>query len=196
MDVANKKITFLISSLAGGGAEGVCVNIANGMADHGWQVELVVLHLNNAVYHDRVSDKVKLVVLGINHARYAGMALLRYMRQKKPKTVLVFNYELSVMLVLLRFLFRFNMTIIARNVSTFSQNRNQLLGFWGKYVVKPLVNSIYSHVDYVINQCQAMLDDLIALYPLLAEKSSVIYNPVAKHIEKYAKTHDLSQIEK
>lgn len=196
MDVANKRVTFLISSLAGGGAEGVCVNVANGLAEQGWQVDLVVLHLNNAAYHDRVSDKVNLVVLDVNHARYAGLPLLKYIRQHKPKTVLVFNYELAVMLVLLRFWFRFNATIIARNVSTFSQNRNQLRGFWRKYVVKPLINSIYSHVDHVVNQCQAMREDLIALYPQLAEKSSVIYNPVAKHIEDYAKSHDLSQVEK
>src|SRR5690606_33441505 len=61
---------------------------------------------------------------------------------------------------------------------------------------KPLIDSFYCKVDHVINQCQAMREDLITLYPQLAEKSSVIYNPVAKHIEDYAKSHDLSQVEK
>lgn len=191
-----KKITFLISSLAGGGAEGVCVNVANGLAEKGWQVDLVVLHLNNAAYHDRVSDKINLVVLGVNHARYAGLPLLRYIRNKKPETVLIFNYELAVMLVMLRSLFRFDTKIIARNINTLSKERNKSQGLWRKYVVKPMIDGFYCKVDHVINQCQAMHEDLIALYPQLAEKSSVIYNPVAKHIEDYAKSHDLSQIEK
>ncbi|WP_127470650.1 glycosyltransferase [Thiomicrorhabdus aquaedulcis] len=191
-----KKVTFLISSLAGGGAEGVCVNVANGLAEQGLQVDLVVLHLNNAAYHDRVSDKVNLVVLGVNHARYAGMALLKYILKQKPKTILVFNYELAVMLVMLRSIFYFKTRIIARNINTLSQKRNQAQGFWRKYVVKPLIDGFYCKVDHVINQCQAMREDLISLYPQLAEKSSVIYNPVAKHIEDYAKTHDLSQVEK
>ena len=41
-----KKITFLISTLSGGGAEGVCVGIANSFSENGWKVDLVVLNLN------------------------------------------------------------------------------------------------------------------------------------------------------
>ena len=191
----NKKVTFLISSLAGGGAEGVCVNVVNGLAEQGWQVDLVVLNLNNAVYHDRVSNKINLVVLGVHHARYSSLALLKYIHQQKLKTVIVFNNELAVMLVMLRSVFRFKTKIIVRNINTLSQTLNHAQGFWKKYVVKPLIESLFCKVDHVINQCQAMRKDLIALYPQLTEKSSVIYNPVAKHIEDYAKSHNLSQVE-
>ncbi len=196
MHPRQKNITLLVSSLAGGGAEGVCVNVANGLADQGWQVDLVVLHLINAAYHDRISNEVKLVVLDVYHARHAGLPLLKYIHQNKPKAFLVFNYEIAVMLVILRNIFRFKTKIIARNINTLSQNLNQAQGFWHKYMVKSLISRFYCSVDYVINQCQAMHEDLIVLYPQLAEKSSVIYNPVAKHIEDYAKSHDLGQVEK
>ena len=46
---SKKKITFLISTLSGGGAEGVCVGIANTFAEKGWLVDLVVLNLKNAM---------------------------------------------------------------------------------------------------------------------------------------------------
>jgi glycosyltransferase involved in cell wall biosynthesis len=192
----NKKVTFLINSLAGGGAEGVCVNVANGFAEQGWQVDLVILNLNNAVYRDRVSDKVNLVILNINHARYAGVPLLKYIRKNKPNQILVFNYELAVILVVLRGILRFKTKIIARNINTLSHKRQQDVGVWKKYVVKHLIDVFYCRVDHVINQCQAMREDLILLYPQLAEKSSVIYNPVANHIEEYTKLHDLSKVEK
>ncbi|EKO3578432.1 glycosyltransferase [Vibrio metschnikovii] len=192
----NKKTTLLISSLAGGGAEGVCVNVANGLADNGWQVDLLVLHTNNAAYLERVSPKVNLVVLGVNHARYAPFPLLRYIRQHKPEKMLVFNYELAVLTVMLRSLFRFKTKIIARNINTISQNRKQHVGIWRKLVVKPLIDRYYGQCDHIINQCQAMRDDLIAVFPHLADKTSVIYNPVAKHVEDYAKSHDLSKVEK
>ncbi|AHF01124.1 glycosyl transferase [Thiomicrospira aerophila AL3] len=191
-----KKITLLISSLAGGGAEGVCVNVANGLAEQGWQVDLVVLHLNNSAYHDRVSDKVNLVVLGVKHARYAGLTLSKYIHRQKPKSILVFNYELAVMLVILRTILRFKIKIIARNINTLSQKRKLAKGLWLKYIVKNFVDGFYGKVDHVINQCKAMQDDLLTLYPKLKGKTSVIYNPVAKHIEDYAKSHDLSQVEK
>jgi glycosyltransferase involved in cell wall biosynthesis len=192
----NKKVTFLIHSLRWGGAEGVCINVANGLAEQGWQVDFLVMHLNNSEYLHRLSNKINVVVLSVHHARYSGFALLKYIYQQKPKTVIVFNYELAVMLVILRSFFRFKTRIIARNIITLSQIRNQAQGFWKKYVVKPLIDSLFCKVDHVINQCQAMRKDLIALYPQLTEKSSVIYNPVAKHIEDYAESHNLSQVEK
>ena len=36
---SSRKITFLISTLSGGGAEGVCVGIANTFVENGWQVQ-------------------------------------------------------------------------------------------------------------------------------------------------------------
>lgn len=195
MDVADKKVTFLISSLAGGGAEGVCVNVANGMAEQGWHVDLVVLHLNNAAYFDLVSDKVNLVVLGVNHARYALNQIRKYLKTNKPEKVLVFNYELTVLLVMIRRLMRQPFKIIARNNSLFSKNRANG-GLWQKQVVQRLVDNLYCKVDHVINQCKAMEADLLALFPELQGKTSVIYNPVNKIIEDAAKQIDFSQVEK
>lgn len=196
MVVVSKKITIVISSLAGGGAEGVCVNVVNGLADNGWQVDLLVLHTNNSAYLERVSQKVNLVVLGINHARQAALPLLRYIYQHKPENMLVFNYELAVLTVMLRSIFRFKTKVIARNINTFSKNTTQTQGMWLRYIVRPLINHFYSKCDHIINQCQAMRDDLISVFPQLTDKTSVIYNPVSKHVEEYAKAHDLDQVVK
>lgn len=196
MHSKNKKITFFINSLAGGGAEGVCVNVANGLANNGWQVDLLILHTNNAAYLERVSSKVNLVVLGVNHARHAPLPLLRYIRLHKPEKMLVFNYELAVLTVILRSSFQFKTKIIARNINTFSKNTTQSQGIWRGYIVTPLINHFYGKCDHIINQCQAMRDDLVSVFPHLADKTSVIYNPVAKHVEDYAKTHDLTQVVK
>ena len=45
MDI-NNKITLVISSLSGGGAERVCVSLANSFVKNGWRVDLVILNLN------------------------------------------------------------------------------------------------------------------------------------------------------
>ena len=45
----DKNITFLISSLSGGGSEALCVNLANSFAELGWKVNLVVLNMNLVV---------------------------------------------------------------------------------------------------------------------------------------------------
>lgn len=198
MKIDKDKIVLLINSLAGGGAEGVCVSIANSFADKGYQVDLVILNLNNEAYLDRLSKNVNLIVLNVNHARYSSPSLLRYIYKNKPKKILVFNYELSVMLVILRFLFRIKIKIISRNINTLSKKIIFLeqQNFWTKYVVKTLIKYFYNKIDHVVNQCHAMHDDLIKIYPQLYHKSSVIYNPVSNHILDYVNLHDLHQIKK
>ena len=195
---SKKIITLLISTLSGGGAEGVCVGIANSFAENGWQVDLVVLNLKNEAYLSRVSDKVKLIVLNANHARYAGLRLLKYIHKNKIRTILVFNYELSVVLVILRILFRFKMNIISRNISTFSAKMVQFfqLSLWDRYVVAPLIKYFYHRVDYVINQSNGMKDDLISIYPKLNNFSIVIFNPIPSNLIDFANKNDLSQIKK
>ena len=117
---SDKKITLMISSLSGGGAESVCVSMANSFVNNDWQVDLIILNLNDEVYLKRLSDKVNLTVLNVNHARNSILPLLRYIYKKKIKTFLVFNYELAVILVILRLIFRIKIKIIARNINTLS----------------------------------------------------------------------------
>ena len=195
---SNKKITFLISTLSGGGAEGVCVGIANSFVDNGWEVDLVILNLHNEAYLNRISTKVNLVVLNVNHARYSGFQLLKYIYTNKIKTILVFNYELSVVLVILRILFKLKIKILSRSISTFSAKMMQFykLSAYDRFVVAPLIKYFYHKVDYVINQSNGMRDDLISIYPQLNTYSSVIFNPIPAHLINFAKENDLSKIKK
>ena len=197
-NLLSKKITILISSLSGGGAEGVSVNIANSFAEDGWQVDLVVLHLKNATYLDRVLDKVNLVVLNVNNARYSTFPLMKYIRNKKPDIIFVFNYELAALLVIIRTITRFKTKIIARNMNTFSKVSiiSKEKNLWIRVVVRFLIDKFYSKADHIVNQSHAMREDLISVHPQLKDNSSVIYNPVAKHIEDYANSNDLNNIKK
>jgi glycosyltransferase involved in cell wall biosynthesis len=188
----------MISSLSGGGAEGVCVSIANSFAENGWQVDLVILNLDNEVYLNRLSPKINLVVLKVDHARYSILPLLKYIYKKKIKTFLVFNYELAVILVILRLILRLKIKIISRNINTLSIKIKQFKkkNFWTKYIVKNLVKYFYNRTDHVVNQCEAMRNDLITYFPSLQNNSSVIYNPLPIHISRYTKNYDLNKIEK
>ena len=194
----NKKITLIISSLTGGGAEGICISIANSFANNGWHVDLVVLNLNNEAYLDRISSNVNLVVLSVNHTRYSFIPLSKYLFKNKVKTVLVFNHELAVILVVIRLLLRIKIKIISRNISVLSIKIKQFKqkGFWSRNIVGPLIKYFYHKIDYVVNQCHSMRDDLITIYPQLSKNSNVIYNPISLHIEDYANKYDLTKIKK
>lgn len=190
------KISFLINSLAGGGAEGVCVNLANTLADAGWQLDLVVMHMNNATYLDRLSENINLVDLKTGNARFSFGALKRYIKLNRVERLLVFNYELAVLLVLIRKFSFLNFKIYARNINTLSQKKNISRSRWRNSVVLPMINRFYSQADHIINQCRAMEQDLLDVFPQLNGKTSVIYNPVNKIIENAAKNIDFSKVEK
>ena len=192
----NKKITFLISSLAGGGAEGVCVNVANGLAQNGWNVELVILHMNNAVYHTILEDKVKLIVLDINNARYALFALIKFFYTNKIEKIVVFNYELTVMTIIARFFCINKFEIVARNINTISKNQNTNNDFSYKSMIRKMIDIFYTKADFIINQSKGMMDDLLTVYPEVKNKTQVIYNPVRQQIEEISKTINFEDIKK
>lgn len=183
IELEEKKITFLISSLAGGGAEGVCVNLANFLAEKGWSVRLVVLHLKNSVYQASLSDLVTLEVLDVFHARDSFLALYTYLKQEKTRKVLVFNYELTVILVLIRYFFGLPIIILARNINNFSKNTNSSEGFWHRYIVNPVIRKWYCKADHIVNQCSDMEKDLLNVYPHLRGRTSVIFNPANRLVE-------------
>ena len=124
--------------------------------------------------------------------------LRNYIKQHKPERILVFNYELTVLMVLLRMVFGYKYKLIARNINTMSAKREQAkqANFWHRNIVTPLIDRFYFKADHVVNQCKAMEADLLSVYPQLKGKTSVIYNPVAKHVEDYANSHDLTQTKK
>lgn len=194
----SKKVTLIVSTLSGGGAEGVCVSIANSFALNGWQVDLVILNLKNETYLNQLSNKINLVNLNVNHARYSILPLLKYIYRNETKTILVFNYELTVILVILRSILKLKIKIISRNINTLSIKLKifNKQNFWTKYIVKPLIKYFYHKSDHVVNQCEAMRKDLVISFPKLYNNSSTIFNPISWHILDYIRKNNLEKINK
>lgn len=184
---SERRITFLISSLAGGGAEGVCSNVASGLADNGKNIELIVLNMNNSVYHQQLSERVKFTVLGVNQARQSFLPLIRYLNSSKPEQLVVFNYELAYVMVIIRPFLRFRFRLVARNINTFSANVLMRSSLVKRYFINPVLRFLYSRVDHIVNQCVAMQSDLLNSIPIKSEQTSVIYNPVNRAVEHRAK---------
>lgn len=181
----NNKVVFLISSLSGGGAEALCVNIANGLASRGWIVSLIVLNTKKSVFHKRINKKVNYKILGINNTRYSFSVLYNYIQTEQPSKLVVFNYELTVMMYFVRLLSFKKFILISRNINTISKKKENLKGIWIKYFVFPLINFFYKKADHIVNQCKSMQVDIVKHYKLDLKKTSVIYNPVNEIVEKH-----------
>lgn len=180
--MSNKKVTFFISSLNGGGAEGVCINLANALSKRGWNITIVILNLNNAEYKNRIEDSVELISLNVSNSRYAFFKMRKLLIDNNIQKVVAFDYIMTILLVLIRATLKSKFYIIMRNINTLSQKKNMKKTFKQK-IVYSLLNKIFYKVDHIVNQCNAMKDDLLFLHNLNPRNVSVIYNPVNKKLE-------------
>ena len=73
-----KRINMLIGSLGNGGAEGVCITLANGFVDHGYDVYLIVLNLDNSVKEHLLDQRINLVNLKKNPTHRERRVLERF----------------------------------------------------------------------------------------------------------------------
>lgn len=178
-------IYIIISSLAGGGAERVCVNLCNSLAESGYKVELTVISLNDDVFSKQLSEHVILNNFNQKRIRNSIIPLYKYLRDRKNKTLLVFNYEIEVILLVIKQICRWPATIILRSMSILSQYLESHTGI-KKLLIKGVIHRI-SKSDKIICQSKGMQKDILDYLHIPIEQTVVINNPVAKEISEFTK---------
>lgn len=170
--MTNPAVSLFVPSLGGGGAERVALNLAQGFADRGLKIDLV---LQNAVgtFMTKVPSGVRAIDLkspGIVHKLFA---LMSYLRQEQP-TVLVSILDNVNVAAWAQRLTRVPTRVIVGVHNTFSQD---FRGLKGK--LKPfLIRYSYPWADGIIAVSQGVAEDLAHLSGLALEDIRVIYNPV------------------
>ena len=176
----DERIVLFIRSLSVGGAEGVCVSIANELKRSGRNVEVLTLVDLDSYRINSLDPKISMSSLGIKHARSAFNKLFKWLtKNPEPKTFLVFNHQLTFWLVLLRFLFRFKFRIVSRNINTLSLMREHEKSWWHRHVSHFLVAQTLRFSDAIIAQSSGSRDDLVANYKVKSDMIFCIPNPVS-----------------
>lgn len=80
-------VAFFLPSLQGGGAERVTVNLANGLANRGVKVDLVVAQASGE-YHHQVLPEIRLIDLNHKRVLTALPGLMRYVRGNQPDALI------------------------------------------------------------------------------------------------------------
>lgn len=172
----SKKIFFFTIALSGGGAEAVCVNLANALASRGLDVTIVVLNQKKSIYHDEIHKDVGYKVLNVSKLRFSFFKLFFLLAKEKPDKIVSFSYELSIVLLFLKFFLRKKTLVLSRNINNLDL-KYEKRGFKG-WLIKKLIYTLYRNNDYVINQCCLMKEQFDHKFPSLSHKNTVIYNPL------------------
>jgi glycosyltransferase involved in cell wall biosynthesis len=172
-----KTVLFVVSSLFGGGAERVIVQLVNHV-DRRRFVPMLALGSATGPYLRDVRDDVTVRELGAWRARAAGPALVKLVRSVRPDVVLS-TTGLNLAVSATRSFFPRHTRVILREGNTPSAFLDDVArDHPGRArIYRAAYRHLYQRADTVICQSEAMLTDLSAL-GVPAEKLSCIYNPV------------------
>lgn len=169
-------VLIAIHSLRGGGAGRMCVFLANGLSRRGIPVTVAVNMTADEKWRGQFDPTVSLIDLRRGHARRVIGPLVRLVRRVRPATVLAFNYQIAVLLPLVRRISGVPFRAVGRTVVALSAAA-RYKGFWQREIVMPVVRRRYRHLDAVIAQSEAMRPDLEENFGVAPERIHVINNP-------------------
>lgn len=172
----SKVITILINKLSSGGAEKVCVILCNELVKRGFQVNLWVVGLNNTVLSNKLDKNVNITNFKKESVRSCVLSLSYHLIKSNPKKILVFNTELCIMAIFLKFIFFKKTNIIFRSINTLSVSQNTKT-IYRKKVVNPIILKFLKSTDFVVAQSEGMKEDLINNYGITTNNIMTIHNP-------------------
>jgi len=173
----SKEITILINRLNSGGAEKVCVVLCNELVKRGYNVAIWIVQYENTSLASKLDKKVQITSLNKERVSHCFITLTSLFLKNKPKVILIFNTELSLMVILLKFFLLNKPLIIMRNINTLSMELNAPVNYWKKHIVYPLIKNLIKRSDIIVAQSEGMKMDLIEHYNILEKKIKTIPNP-------------------
>lgn len=174
------EIHIFIAHMGIGGAERVCVNLANEFAQKGNEVHIVVLNLENDVNTHLLDKNVRVHSLNVSRLRYSPIAMFRYVKQYQPPFLFVFGNEMAVILNKMKKLHLIHTPLIVRvlnNVNISLSKEDHVSPIVEKYLKK--AQKQLKDMDHVVAQCDAMKEMLLKNKLVTESKLSRIYNPVS-----------------
>lgn len=177
------KIHIFIARMGIGGAERVCVNLANEFARKGHEVHIVVLNLENDVNTHLLDKSVQVHSLEVSRLRYSFLAMLRYVKKFKPPFLFVFGNEMAVILNKLKKLHLIRTPVIVRvlnNVNISLSKEDNVSPIVENYLKK--AQKQLADMDHVIAQCDAMKEMLLEKKLLREDQLTRVYNPVSSDL--------------
>lgn len=171
-------VALIITSLSGGGAERVFLDLAGRMASMGLKVDLVLAEAEGA-YISQIPKGVRLVDLAAPRRVQSVLKLAAYLRKNKPRRLLSTLLFSNVAVHLAARLARYKGRIVLREANTLSSyipeaSRKK------RMTAHILLRRAYENADAVVGVSDGVVQDLRFYLRLSTPNLVTIYNPMPR----------------
>lgn len=176
MDIGKKKFALFLPTLHGGGAERVMLNLAQGLTERGFAVDLVVATVEGE-FVNAVPKDVRLIDLKARRVRGCLSRFYLYLRKEKPYALLSAMGHANLAALLVRRFARSDTRIIVSvhaSLSKTSSSNHPIQKHLGPFLCK----FFYPWADAIVTVSEGAANDLSHIGGLPRESISVIFNPV------------------
>ncbi|MGN6495791.1 MAG: glycosyltransferase [Tsuneonella sp.] len=172
---ASRELALFSPSLRAGGAEKVMVTLANGLAERGIRVTLLLASAEGE-FLTQVDPAVRIVDLKAKRVAASLFALARFLRRHRPLALLSFQTHANLIAMAARGIARVPVRIVASERSSFTGSQ-AALGLKSR-LVRSLGRLLYRKADAVVVVSEAMVNEIRAAPGIIPERVVFIPNPI------------------
>jgi glycosyltransferase involved in cell wall biosynthesis len=178
---SHKKLAVFLPGLYGGGAERIMLNLAHGIAERGYAIDLVLAQAEGS-YLDQVPESVRLVKLKDRHLKafrtLASLpALVHYLNLEQPVALISALNHANITALWAQRLARTQQPVVITEHNTFSQHFRDI-SIRYSWPTFRLVKRFYPWADGIIAVSDGVAEDLAQVVGISRDQIKVIYNPI------------------
>ncbi|EMA26359.1 glycosyltransferase [Haloarcula argentinensis] len=172
-------LAFFIPDLSVGGAEQVAITIMNGLAERGYDIDLLLSRANGEL-RSELSERVSIVELPPSKTPAVGVAahlpaLISYLHRQKPAALFPHLEHPSIVCLIINRLLDAETTVIPTQHSAFG---HEVEATSKDRIVERIVPRLYPASDRIISVSEGVADSLVEQTPVDRDDVSVLHNPV------------------
>ncbi len=180
-----QRVAIFMPSLLGGGGERSMLNLAHGLAESGYAVDLVLARAHGP-FLEQVRSSLRVIDLKAARVITSLPGLVRYLRTERPQAMLsVFGYANIIASTAWR-LAGVPTRLFLNEQNTVSLE-TQKASRWRGRMVPRLIRYFYPWADGIVVVSNGVREDMAQLTHIPRERITVIYNPSVVRAEVWEK---------
>lgn len=176
MSEPKTRLAVFMPSMRGGGAQRAMLNLAQGVAERGYAVDLVLAQAEGPLLSE-VPNSVRVVNLRASRVVMSLSPLVRYLRRERPQTMLTVQNHANIVALWARRLAGGNMRLVVSVRNTLSQGAQNATSQRAR-LMPQLIKRFYPWSDGIVAVSKGVAEDLAQIAGIPREHIRVIYNPI------------------